>query len=100
MPTRSKSDKAAVGKRGPGALAPMLDMLRLFYRPVTLAAAAAVLAGGVFLPRLKGLFPELEQRSEYRLAASRIEITAPPHWVPHDLVEQVVECANLPKDLS
>jgi hypothetical protein len=100
MPTRSKSDKEAGGKREPGALAPMLDMLRHFYRPVTLATAAAVLTLGLFLPHFKGPFPDLDQRTEYRLAASRIEITAPPHWVPQDLVEQVVECANLPKDLS
>jgi hypothetical protein len=67
---------------------------------MTLATAAAVLMAGLFLPRLKGLFPDLQQRREYRLAAAQIEISTPPHWVPHDLVEQVIDQANLSRELS
>jgi hypothetical protein len=100
MATRSKNHDAADGDRRPRALEPLVSLLRQLYRPVTLGTAAAVLTAGLFLPRLKGLAPDLERHSEYRLAAAQIEITAPPHWVPHDLVEQVVEHANLSRELS
>src|SRR5262249_50902176 len=100
MATRSKNHDAADGDRKQRALEPLVALLRQLYRPVTLATAAAVLTAGLFLPRIKGLCPDLDKRREYRLAAARIEITAPPHWGPHDLVEQVVEHANLPKELS
>jgi hypothetical protein len=67
---------------------------------VTIATAAVVMAAGLFLPRLKGLLPNLEKRSEYRLPATQIEISPPPRWIPHDLVIQVVEKADLPTELS
>src|SRR5207249_1180584 len=51
-------------------------------------------------PPLGDLVPDLEGRPEYRLPATGISITPPPHWVPHDLVAQVAERANLPRDLS
>jgi hypothetical protein len=73
---------------------------RQLYRPVILATAALVVMAGVFLPRLASLLPDLSQRDEYILAAADIEITQPPHWVPHNLVVQVVENANLPAKLS
>ena len=73
---------------------------RQLYRPVTLATAAAVLLAWVFLPRLGDLVPDLNERPEYRLSSTEITITPPPHWVPHDLVAQVVERANLPRDLA
>jgi hypothetical protein len=73
---------------------------RQLYRPVILATAAVVVLAGVFLPRLANLLPDLSQRDEYLLTATEIEITQPPHWVPHNLVAQVVENANLPAKLS
>ncbi|HEY2253190.1 MAG TPA: hypothetical protein VGH74_19085 [Planctomycetaceae bacterium] len=73
---------------------------RRIYRPITLATAAAVVLGGLFLPRLANLLPDLSQRDEYLLSANEIEITQPPHWVPHNLVAQIVENANLPSRLS
>jgi hypothetical protein len=35
------------------------------------------------------LLPDLSQRDEYRLRRDQVHITQPPHWVPHNLVEQV-----------
>jgi hypothetical protein len=67
---------------------------------VTLVTAALVVMGGLFLPHLARLLPDLSQRDEYVLPATQIEITRPPHWVPHNLVEQVVENANLPARLA
>jgi hypothetical protein len=84
----------------PPFLSQLVPPLRRLYRPVTVATAAVVVVVGLLLPRLKELLPDLEKRSEYRLPATQIEITSPPHWVPHDLVAQVVERADLPKELS
>jgi hypothetical protein len=78
----------------------LAGMFRQLYRPMTLATAAAVFVAGLFLPRLSKLFPALDERGEYRMLATQIEITPPPHWVPHDLVAQVVEQAALPEELS
>ncbi len=75
-------------------------MLRQLYRPVTLATAAAVLVSGLLLQRLSKLLPTLDERGEYRMLATEIEITPPPHWVPHELVPQVIEQAALPEELS
>jgi hypothetical protein len=88
----AKELSAPSGTSSPG-------ILRQLYRPVTLATAAAVLLAGLFISQLKGLLPDLQERREYRLGAAQIEITQPPHWVPHDLVAQVVERADLPAEL-
>jgi hypothetical protein len=76
------------------------ESLRQLYRPVTLATAALVVLAGILLPRLRGVLPDLSGRSEYQLPATAIEVTQPPHWVPHDLVAQVAEHASLPAQLS
>jgi len=78
----------------------LIGMGRQLYRPVTIATAAAVFLVGLFLPRLSKLLPDLDERGEYRMRATQIEISPPPHWVPHDLVAQVVEQAALPDELS
>ncbi len=100
MGTRSNPRDEDDSESNSRALSRLLPALRQVYRPVTIATAAAVLVAGLCLPRLKALLPRLEERSEYRLPAAQIEITTPPHWVPHDLVAQVVERADLPKELS
>jgi hypothetical protein len=98
MGSRKNHDNDA--KSDARAASPLVALLRQLYRPVTIATAAAVLVAGLFLPRLRGLLPDLEKRGEYRLRATQIEVTNLPHWVPHDLVTQVVENADLPRELS
>lgn len=97
MATRSTSRSAGLEQPEPGLFS---RLLRGIYRPVMLITAAAVALGGLFLPKLKEFLPDLKGRSEYRLPATKIEITQTPHWVPHNLVELVVEHANLPAELS
>ena len=88
------------GVKQPARPSRLMRIGRQLYRPMTLATAALVVMAGLFLPHLKGLLPDLSQRDEYLLWATEIEITQPPHWVPHNLVAQVVENANLPAKLS
>jgi len=87
-------------KEQPAKATGKAHFVRQLYRPMTLVTAAAVVLAGIFLPHLARFLPDLSERDEYLVAASQIEITQPPHWVPHNLVAQVVENANLPARLS
>ncbi len=98
-PAAPKPDKKKANEK-PAKASNLSQLARQLYRPVTLSTAAAVVLAAVFLPRCMRLLPDLSQRDEYLLAATEIEITQPPHWVPHNLVAQVVEGANLPARLS
>ncbi|WP_166824917.1 cell division protein FtsQ/DivIB [Thalassoroseus pseudoceratinae] len=68
-----------------------LRLRQRVFRPQTLFATASLVMLVVFGPRLIRHLPELTEQSEYKLRASKIDITPPPHWVPHDLVRQVVD---------
>ena len=70
------------------------------FQPNLLLGASCLVAAAVFLPKTTRLLPDLRQDFQYRLLTSRIEITPPPHWVPHDLVEQIKKKAGLPDELS
>ena len=97
----SKPDKEKPEKpKEPAKPSRLVRIGRPLYRPMTLATAALVVLAGLFLPHLLNRLPDLSQRDEYLLAATDIEITQPPHWVPHNLVAQIVENANLPARLS
>jgi hypothetical protein len=72
---------------------------RQVYRPFTLLIITTGVALTFGWPVVRKFMPNLEARREYRLTTSHIRITQPPHWVPHNLVEQVVERANLPAEL-
>ncbi|MBS0262298.1 MAG: hypothetical protein JSS02_10140 [Planctomycetes bacterium] len=73
--------------------------LRPLYRPVTLATAAVVVLAGILLPHFVGRVPDLSGRPEYQLSSADIEISQPPHWVPRDLLNRVIENADLPEKL-
>ncbi|MSR60439.1 MAG: hypothetical protein EXS05_22830 [Planctomycetaceae bacterium] len=81
----------------PGAL---LRLRHQLYRPRFLIAAAAIVGLCLGWPTIRSLIPELGSRPEYKLAATKIQVTQPPKWVPHNLVEQVIEHADLPSELS
>jgi len=94
-PARRTPDKLeSAAARGMAALRQRI------VRPATLAwaAATAVLCAG--FAQLTMFLPDLARRPEYRLAIDQIRVTQLPHWVPADLVEQVVTRANLPREVS
>lgn len=70
-----------------------------WYRPGVLLGAAFVVAAAIGYPYLRHVLPDLSQREEYRLRRERVQITQPPHWVPHNLVEQVWQQAAFPEEL-
>lgn len=65
-----------------------------------LLALSCLVAAAVFLPKITWVLPDLRQSSQYRFEPSQIVVTPPPHWVPHDVVEQVVKRAALPSEMS
>ncbi|MBI5760866.1 MAG: hypothetical protein HZA46_20280 [Planctomycetales bacterium] len=70
------------------------------FQPGTLVLMALFVTAAWFAPRMINTLPDLNQKPEYQLAATKIRITQPPHWVPSDLVEQVVKRADLPPTLT
>jgi hypothetical protein len=97
-----KKSKISVPEEKPAAPSSegLRSLRRQLYRPMTLITAAAIVAAALGWPMLRPLLPDLDGRSEYRLHSAQIHITQPPHWVPHNLVEQVVAQAGLPEQLS
>ncbi|HLQ44915.1 MAG TPA: hypothetical protein VK137_09325 [Planctomycetaceae bacterium] len=79
---------------------PSERLIGWFFPPNLLLALSCVVAAAVFLPKTTRLLPDLRRSSQYRLKTAQIEITPPPHWVPHDLVEQITKKAGLPDELS
>lgn len=75
-------------------------MARTLYQPRTLVLAAMLVSSTVVVPLIGDWLPDLSARDEYRLRTADIAITQPPFWVPHDLVQQVIERAQLGEEVS
>lgn len=84
-------------RRPTTVLEQLLDWL---LQPTVLLLLSCSVAAWVFVPRLSVRLPDLRNDRQYRLATTQIEITPPPHWVPHDLAEQAARRAGLPEELS
>lgn len=78
----------------------MEQLLDWLMQPTVLLLLSCSVAAWVFVPKLNVRLPDLKNDRQYRLATSQIEITPPPHWVPHDLAEQATRRAGLPEELS
>lgn len=59
------------------------------FRPRQLLLLAMAVAAVMFGPRLLRKLPDLNEQEAYRVTSQQIRLTKPPHWIPHDLVEQV-----------
>lgn len=97
MPDHTADDFDPLQRRPATATEQILSWL---LQPNLLLALSCLVAAAVFLPKLGVGLPDLSGDQQYRLLASKIEITPPPHWIPNDLVEQVIRRAGLPNELS
>src|SRR5579871_5974318 len=97
-PKKSKSTEASPAKDAPPGF--VRSLRRQLYRPLTLVTAAFVVGLTFGWPIVRSFLPDLTVREEYRLRAAAIRIAQPPHWVPRNLVEQVISMAGLPEELS
>jgi hypothetical protein len=73
---------------------------KTLFQPGTLVLMALFVTAAWFAPRLVDTVPDLHLKPEYQLATTKIRITQPPHWVPSDLVTQVIKRTDLPEELS
>ena len=101
MAKKAKKKKAKKKEAPPSRLELLRNGLasRVF-SPVFLFLAGIMLLSTSVVPYASRFLPDLEQRPEYLLPTTNIEINEPPHWVPRDLVEQVIEHTNLPSEVS
>lgn len=97
MSANTPDDFDPLPKRPTTAVEQLLDWL---LQPTVLLLLSCSVAAWVFVPKLNVRLPDLRNDRQYRLATSQIEITPPPHWVPHDLAEQIARRAGLPDELS
>ena len=97
MPANLSDDLDPLPKRPTTAIEQLLDWLM---QPTVLLLLSCSVAAWVFVPKLGVRLPDLRNERQYRLATSQIEVTPPPHWVPHDLAAQVARRAGLPDNLS
>lgn len=77
-----------------------LRVLHRVFRPRRLLLIATALASLIIVPRLLDQLPDLSESEQYQLKTADIEITPPPGWVPHDLVDDVVQRSQLPPEIS
>lgn len=76
-------------------------LIKLLFRPKVLLMLAVVASGLFFFQKLKSQLPDLSQRDEYQIETKNIAlIPAPPHYVPIDLVDQVIKRSSLPEKVS
>ena len=97
MSANPSDDFDPLPKRPTTFMGQLLDWL---LQPTVLLLLSCSVAAWVFVPKLGVRLPDLRNDRQYRLTTSQIEITPPPHWVPHDLAEQATRRAGLPAELS
>ncbi|MCA9014535.1 MAG: hypothetical protein KDA77_04305, partial [Planctomycetaceae bacterium] len=82
------------------ALSPS-HLIQMLFRPKVLLALAVVASGLFFFQKLKEQLPDLSQREEYQIATKDLSLNpAPPHYVPIDIVDQVIKRGPLPDQVS
>ena len=76
-------------------------LIRMLFRPKVLLILAIFASGLFFFQKLKNQFPDLTQRKEYQIETKNLLLNpAPPHYVPIDIVDQVIKRSQLPEKVS
>lgn len=85
---------------GPSALSPA-RLIRLLFRPKVLLILALAISGWFGFHKLKDQLPDLSQQEQYQIDTRSLSlIPSPPHYVPIDLVDQVIKRNQLPEKIS
>ncbi len=101
MPSKKNSSKSKHVESQSNPQPPRSGMLtRVLFRPRMLAALALAVSATFLVPLAIPHLPDLREQAEYRLPTSEINIRRIPHWVPHDLLDQVIETGGLPQEVS
>lgn len=75
-------------------------VLGTIFRPRLLLWGALAGAAVVLAPTVLRVLPDLSTRDEYRLRTRDISVPDLPRWVPITFVDQVIESADLPDEVS
>ncbi|MCH9654032.1 MAG: cell division protein FtsQ/DivIB [Planctomycetes bacterium] len=76
-------------------------LLHMLFRPKVLLILAICASGLFFFQKLKNQLPDLTQRKEYQIETKNLSLNpAPPHYVPIDIVDQVIKRSQLPEKVS
>lgn len=75
-------------------------VVRAIFRPKPLMTVALLVCAVLFWPMIESNLPDLTQNPEYRVTVADIEVNEPPHWVPHEFVEDAVERVGFPEEMS
>ncbi len=70
------------------------------FQPKLLLVLAALATMPFWSDWAERCLPNLSEQDEFLVSTDEIEITTPPHWVPHDLVDQVAHGGRLPDRMS
>ncbi len=77
------------------------SLIQMLFRPRVLLVLAITASALFFFQKLKNQLPDLSQREEYQIETNDIAlIPAPPHYVPIDVIDQVIKLNELPDQLS
>lgn len=75
-------------------------VLKTVFRPKTLVMIAVIVSAAISWPIVNDNLPDLSQQEAYRITPADISINEPPYWVPHDLIENVIQRAGFPDEMS
>lgn len=73
---------------------------RWLFSPMKLCMLAIVVIVWLFLPQWTASLPQLEDRPEYQINASQIQVTSLPRWIPDDIVDKVLARAGFHDSMS
>lgn len=77
------------------------SLIQMLFRPKVLLILAITASALFFFQKLKNQLPDLSQREEYQIETKNLAlIPAPPHYVPIDIIDQVIRQNELPDQIS
>lgn len=88
------------GKAGSAEPARSDRILGTIFQPRLLLWGALAGAALVLAPVVSRTMPDLSKRAEYRLRTRDMQIPDLPRWVPISFLDQVIESADLPDEVS
>lgn len=98
---KKKAERRKKAEPAPPEAPPMKErILGMIFQPRLLLWGALIGAAVVLAPIVSRVLPDLTTREEYRLRTRDIEVPDQPRWVPITFVDQVIESAELPDEVS
>jgi hypothetical protein len=98
---KKKATRRKKAEPAPPEPPPLKDrILGVIFQPRLLLWGALAGAAVVLTPIVSRMLPDLSARDEYRLRTRDIEVPDLPRWVPITFVDQVIETAELPDEVS